>query len=109
MLNNTNKKYSYIAYICTLTSSSGYYGYYTQNKENLFVWVIIFIVGIILLGVKNNYIYKKSHNKLVYVDMLYVVIVCFFPLLFRLPNGLSILLMVIMGIIYGHRMTQYFL
>lgn len=108
MLNPINKKCSYIAYICTLASSSGYYGYYLKSKEHLFIWVIIFLIGIVLLGVKNNYIYKKNHSKFIYADMLYVLIICFMPSIFKWPGGLSILIMVIAGVIYGHMITQYF-
>jgi len=108
MLNPINKKCSYIAYICTLAGSSGYYGYYLKSKEHLFIWVIIFLIGIVLLGVKNNYIYKKNHSKFIYADMLYVLIICFMPSIFKWPGGLSILIMVIAGVIYGHMITQYF-
>ena len=108
MQNYVSRRYSYIAYIATLTGSAGYYGYYLKNKEYLFIWVIVFVAGVILLGIKNSYIYKIFHSKFVYLDILYILIICFLPSILKWPNGLDILMVVIIGSIYGYIITSKF-
>ncbi len=72
------------------------------------MWGIIFAIGVILLGIKNNYIYKMARSKLIYLDIIYIFIICFLPSILKWPNGLDILMIVIMGSIYGYIMTQKF-
>lgn len=108
MLNPVIKKRSFWAYLCTITGVSGYYGYYLKNREHVYLWIIIFAVGIILLGMKDYEIYKKLQSKLVFADILYLFAIVLLPSILRWPAGLDILLMTLAGGTYGYAITRYF-
>ncbi len=98
-------KQKWIGHILTAVASAGYYGYYIKTHELLIMWIIIFAIGIIILSAANNTIFKIYHSKLVYLDILFILFVCLFPLI-PLQKGMSILLMMIIACIYAFTMTR---
>ena len=99
-------KQKWLGYVLTATASSGFYGYYLKTHELLVLWIIIFVLGICILATANNFIFKVYHSKLVYLDMLFVLFACFFPLI-SLQRGLSILIMMILCCIYAYAMSKH--
>lgn len=95
-----------IGYILMATSAAGYYGYYLKSKQLLWIWGICFAIGLIFLGVANNYIYKRFHSKLVYLDILFCAFVWLIPLI-KAPYGLAIAIMMIISVSYAFLMSAY--
>lgn len=106
MANTDVRKYSKIGYFCTIVGSAGYYGYYLKNKDHLFLWLIIFFIGIISLAIKNNHMFKNGGKMPVLTDMVFVFLVCLMPAMLDLPRGLGILAMTFTGALYGYLMIR---
>lgn len=107
MLSANERKRSNIGYFCTMAGSSGYYGYYLKNTESLLVWLVVFSIGIILLGNKNYHVFKNGRKVLVFADIVYVFIICLMPSMLDWPAGLNIVAMIFTGSLYSYVMNRY--
>lgn len=94
---------SFVAYFLLLISSVNYYSMSTD--ELLYLWITLFVLGVLMQMYVNQKLFRRTATKLVYLDILLVLWVIWVPGIV-LPYGLSRLLMITVGWIYALIMAR---
>lgn len=94
---------SFVAYFLLLISSVNYYSMSTD--ELLYLWITLFVLGVLMQMYVNQKLFRRTATKLVYLDILLVLWVIWVPGIV-LPYGLSRLLMITVGMIYALMMAR---
>lgn len=94
---------SFVSYFLLLISSVNYYSMSTD--ELLYLWITLFVLGVLMQMYVNQKLFRRTATKLVYLDILLVLWVIWVPGIV-LPYGLSRLLMITVGMIYALIMAR---
>lgn len=94
---------SFVSYFLLLISSVNYYSMSTD--ELLYLWITLFVLGVLIQMYVNQKLFRRTATKLVYLDILLVLWVIWVPGIV-LPYGLSRLLMITVGMIYALIMAR---
>lgn len=94
---------SFVAYFLLLISSVNYYSMSTD--ELLYLWITLFVLGVLMQMYVNQKLFRHTGTKLVYWDSLLILWIIFVPRIV-LPYGLSRLLMITVGWIYALMMAR---
>lgn len=94
---------SFVSYFLLLISSVNYYSMSTD--ELLYLWITLFVLGVLMQMYVNQKLFRRTATKLVYLDILLVLWVIWVPGIV-LPYGLSRLLMITVGMIYALMMAR---
>lgn len=94
---------SFVSYFLLLISSVNYYSMSTD--ELLYLWITLFVLGVLMQMYVNQKLFRRTATKLVYLDILLVLWVIWVPGIV-LPYGLSRLLMITVGWIYALIMAR---
>lgn len=94
---------SFVSYFLLLISSVNYYSMSTD--ELLYLWITLFVLGVLMQMYVNQKLFIHTGSKLVYWDSLLVLWIIFVPRIV-LPYGLSRLLMITVGWIYALIMAR---
>ena len=94
-----NQKYRTGSLIILIIVSGGYHGYYIPTGELGYWWLILFVTG--MIAFITFYVRESTHRKgnSLRNDVLCLLFSFVFPL-WKLPYGLSILIMLIVSGIY---------
>lgn len=96
---------SFVAYFLLLISSVNYYSMLQSTDELLYLWITLFVLGVLMQMYVNQKLFRCTGTKLVYWDILLVLWVICVPRIV-LPYGLSRLLMITVGWIYALIMAR---
>lgn len=96
---------SIVAYFLLLISSVNYYSMSRATDELLYLWITLFVLGVLMQMYVNQKLFRRTATKLVYLDILLVLWVIWVPGIV-LPYGLSRLLMITVGMIYALIMAR---
>lgn len=94
---------SFVSYFLLLISSVNYYSMSTD--ELLYLWITLFVLGVLIQMYVNQKLFRRTGTKLIYWDILLVLWVIWVPRIV-LPYGLSRLLMITVGMIYALIMAR---
>lgn len=94
---------SFVSYFLLLISSVNYYSMSTD--ELLYLWITLFVLGVLIQMYVNQKLFRHTGTKLVYWDSLLILWIIFVPRIV-LPYGLSRLLMITVGWIYALIMAR---
>ncbi len=94
---------SFVSYFLLLISSVNYYSMSTD--ELLYLWITLFVLGVLIQMYVNQKLFRHTGTKLVYWDSLLILWIIFVPRIV-LPYGLSRLLMITVGMIYALMMAR---
>lgn len=94
---------SFVSYFLLLISSVNYYSMSTD--ELLYLWITLFVLGVLMQMYVNQKLFRHTGTKLVYWDSLLILWIIFVPRIV-LPYGLSRLLMITVGMIYALMMAR---
>lgn len=94
---------SFVSYFLLLISSVNYYSMSTD--ELLYLWITLFVLGVLIQMYVNQKLFRHTGTKLVYWDSLLILWIIFVPRIV-LPYGLSRLLMITVGMIYALIMAR---
>lgn len=100
-----HKIISFVAYFLLLISSVNYYSMLQSTDELLYLWITLFVLGVLMQMYVNQKLFRCTGTKLVYWDILLVLWVICVPRIV-LPYGLSRLLMITVGWIYALIMAR---
>ena len=89
-----------VFYLLMIISSVGYYSLIDNNDNFVYVWICIFVLGLVLLLINNHRFFMQSGSKIVYLDVLFTIWVIVIPII-QLPYGVSRLIMASMGTLYA--------
>ena len=94
---------SFVSYFLLLISSVNYYSMSTD--ELLYLWITLFVLGVLIQMYVNQKLFRHTGTKLVYWDSLLILWIIFVPRIVLL-YGLSRLLMITVGMIYALMMAR---
>ncbi len=90
---------SVFGYILVIISIVGFFGYYLPSEDATFwQWGLTFSTGLALLTPKNKHVPRKKRIRVLVFDLVYFLLLLVFAL-FKMPYGINLLALTIIGAI----------
>lgn len=97
----------FLEYLVQIIGSAGFFYLLDTNKNISFVFLGIYFFGLILMFYHNSKLLFKTGVYYLQTDIIFVILVMGIPRLIKIGNGLEILLMIIISILYAYFMAGW--